>query len=344
MLTGCSLKKNTILPEQIVSKTLNEKSDSRPYYAEGDIKEYEDDKVTETIDYKEWNDESDKYPKRRLEMVSNKEGKIISTNYHNQLILYMEKSNKVMKIDSIKSNDNNAKSYKDQFVDQLGLVIKDHDIKLIGEEVVNGFKTYHIKALPKKKNSIIGEVNYWIEKDNCFVVKCTSENGNIKTETEYKKCEFRQPFEDKIFVLTLPKDVQFIDTKENKDTDLSLSEAEKVAGKPILHMPDNSEYKLKSIKKFEVSEVNHLEINLTYDKNGIDALMLTVIVNKNKVNSDISLPDEKKVKLRGTEALEMDGDIKTISWSEDGLNYSILIQDQTVDISCGEKIVENLVK
>lgn len=348
LFQGCgSFKKDTIIPGEVITKAMSAYEKPKSYYGEAKMEIYENGKLTETATIKEWADNASNKIRRRYETDSNTGGKSVSTNDGNKVLIYMEKNKKAM---SMKAPDNvleNTSDYKSQLMKQLSSVSKTHDLTYKGEESINGFKTYHLYAKPKQKNSLIGEVNYWIDEENWFVVKCTSENSNVKTGTEYTKLKFSSKFDDSVFTQNIPSDVKVENIDENgpKENTIDMKQGEKIAGKPILTLPENSGYKLKKVTYMDASGIKQKEINQTYEKNGAEVLILTTIVfyeNKVPEKDKLNIDGEKEITVRGKNGTAMDDAIKDICWSEDEFNYNLLIQDPSISIDAGKKILESL--
>jgi len=348
IFSGCNeLKKDTIIPGDVISKAMSAYEKPKSYYGEAKMEISENGKTSENDTIKEWADNSNNKIRRRTEVDSKQSGKVVSTNDGSKMLIYMEKEKKAMTMKADGDLTENSVDYKSQLMKGLNAISKTHTLIYKGEETVNGFKTYHIFAKPKQEKSLIGEVNYWIDKDSWFVVKNTSENANSKSSVEYTKLDFSPKLDDSLFTQKLPSDVKAeqIDEKLNENK-IDMKQAEKIAGKPILTLNEKSGYKLKSVTYLDVKAAKHKEIEQTYEKNGAEALILTTIVfDDNKIPSnkgDLKLDGEKDITIRGKKGTSMEDTIKNISWSEDGFNYSMLIQDPSMNIEQGKKIVESL--
>jgi hypothetical protein len=349
MFMGCSIKKNTIIPEQLITKAVKAYEKPKSYYGESHWEIYENDKLTEKDTVKEWVDNSKSKIKKRIEASSDAAGKVTTTNDGVNLIIYMEKDNKAMKMkvqDSLSSTYNN---YKDELMRNLNTISKTHELTFKGEETVNGFKTYHLFAKPKKKNNLLGEVDYWIDQEEWFIVKSSSDSGNSKINTEYTKLDFSAKLEGNLFVQNLPSQViieDLDDESQLQETVINLKEAENIAGKAILTLPEGSAYKLKKVTYADYPGVKHKEINQVYEKDGAEALHFTTIIPYEKDSKDkgddFKLPSEEEITIRGQKGLAMDAEIKCITWSEEGLNYSLLIEDLSMKLEEGKKLIESL--
>ncbi|AKA68411.1 LolA family protein [Clostridium scatologenes] len=348
LFQGCSsLKKDTIIPGEVINKAMSAYEKPKSYYAESKLEIYENGKLSETANIKEWTDNSSNRKRIRYEANFSISGKNISTNDGNKILVYMEKDKKAMSMKAGNTLSEINNDYKSNLMKQLSSISKTHDLTYKGEENINGFKTYHLYAKPKEKNSILGDMNYWIDESSWFLIKCTSESSNVKTGTEYTKIKFSPKLDNSLFTQNIPSDVKIedIDSNTPKENKIDMKEAEKIAEKPILTLKEASGYKLKSVTYTDVPGVKHKEIDQTYEKNGADQLILTTIVpydSKAIEKDDTKIDGEKDITIRGKKGMSMEEPIKTISWSEDGFNYNLLIQDPTLNVDNGKKLVESL--
>lgn len=347
LFAGCSVKKDTIIPEELITNVMKASEKPKSYYGELKLDTYENEKLKESIKMKEWVSNSNTKVKKRIEIEDKESGKVVTTKDGDTLLTYMEKDKKAftMKLDNETVNSANM-SYKDQLINQLGNIVKTHQLTFKGEEEVRGFKTYHLAAVPKEKNSIKGNQEYWIDKEHWFLIKASIESGNTKSVSEYTKLDFSPKLDDSVFIQKLPSDVKVQDMEEaakNNEKVIDLKEGVKIAGKPILCLKENQNYKLKSVTYLDAKAISHKEINQTYEKDGVAAFILTTIINDEKDNDTDTnkLPGEKEITIRGVKGTVME-EIKSISWTENGLRYNVLVQDPNLKMEDGKKIVESL--
>jgi outer membrane lipoprotein-sorting protein len=348
LFTGCNLKGDVLIPEEVITNVMKANEKTKSYYAEFKVDSYENEKLIENMNFKQWSDSSSGKIKSRIETEDKISGKVVTTNDGDRLISYTEKDKKAfsMKIGAELSLGSNA-NYKDQLINQLGNISKTHELIFKGEEKVGSFKTYHISAVSKEKNSIMGNQEYWIEKSNWFLVKSSAESGNSKIISEYTKLNLSPKFEDSLFIQKLPSEVKvenIEDIAKNNETTIDLKEGAKIAGKSILYLKENSSYKLKEVKYLNVEKTNHKEINQIYEKDGAAAFTLTTIINDKSVSNEenLKLPGEEEITIRGKKATIME-EIKCISWVENDLNYNVLVENPQITMEHAKKLVESLV-
>ena len=354
MLSGCSsLSKDTIIPEDIINNALSAYDDSKSYYSESVLNMYEKGELIEKSTMKEWTDSSEGILKKRVESESDDSGRVISTNNGKEILIYMEKDNKAMKMTVGNGIDGSMGDYKEQFLRGLSLISKSHELIYSGEEKVDDFETIHLHAKAKKDNSIIGDIDYWIDKDTWFLVKTRSETGDNKLEMKYGNLEFADKFDDSLFTQIIPEGVEIENLDENlgfEENEITIEEAEEIVGKPILLIKNDSEYSLKSITEFSYGSNGRAEINQNYEKNEMDAFILTAIVDKDQVkdkedvisDEDMKLPGEEDALIRGGKGSIIEDIIRCINWEEDEINYSLLILNPSVTIEEAINLVENM--
>ncbi|MGV8980512.1 LolA family protein [Clostridium sp.] len=350
LFIGCSTKRDVIIPEEVITNVMKANEKSKSYYAEYKMDSYENEKLKESMAFKQWSDNSTGKVKTRIETEDKTSGKVVTTNDGEKLISYTEKDKKAFAMKIGTELDQSANSnYKDQLISQLGNISKTHGLTFKGEEKVGGFETYHISAVAKEKNTIMGNQEYWIEKSNWFLVKFSSESGNNKSIMEYTKLNFSPKFDDSVFLQNLPSDVKienYEDIAMDNETTIDLKEGAKIAGKPLLHLEENQGYKLKEVKYLNMEKAKHEEINQIYEKDGVVAFTLTTVIDGNKKTAskedELKLPGEEEITVRGKKATEMK-EIKLIYWIENDLNYSLMLGNPKLTMEDAKKIVEDLV-
>ena len=120
--------------------------------------------------------------KRRVETVMEETGeKAITVNDGTELITYDETTNTAYRIgvteDLKEFQDMSPKEKAEMMLD----AIKDtHKMTLVGEEKVIGRDTYHLKAEAKDKDSLYGDQEIWVDKENWFILKTVANSGDIK--------------------------------------------------------------------------------------------------------------------------------------------------------------------
>lgn len=350
---GCNLDKKTIIPEDVIKKAVSASEKPKSYYGEYKMKIYENNKIKETVSAREWIDNSNDVVKRRIELKDNSSGTTISTNDGKNIIVYIKEQKQAMTMSLESPAANGADdvlggNYKNQLLKQLAGMSKTHNITFQGEENVLDRKAYHIKAEPKQKDTILGTLDYWVDEESWIVSKAVTASKNSKTEIQYSKLDFSPKLDSSLFSQKLPDNIKVENMNnqiKNSENVITLDEAVKLVGKPILYLPEGGAYKLKDVKSLHYDKSEGVnEINQSYEKDGAVAFVLTAVNPKDtgEKSDDAKLPGEKEMQVRGKKGSVMDDTIKTVSWSEDGFNYNILLQDPKMSLDDAVKIADSL--
>lgn len=338
-LSGCN-SNVAASSEEIVTNMLEAEDDIFSYYGKSTIDVYTGEEHTENITMEEYvNDKGEK--------------KVITTNHHDndlktftyntgkQLITYDEKTNTAQSIDfaSTESPMFNE-SPKDQIALTLDIIDETHTTEIIGEETIQGYDTYHIKATSNKKNNLLGDIEIWVDKKSWFVLKTITNSGDIRSVIEYKELDLSPSFKNETFKVDIPSDVEItpLDSENNVKTG-TLDEAIKALGKAFLIFKDD-ELTIEKIEWYELKgELNRTEVTIYYEKDAVP--MFSVSVFPTPPEADLALEESKKT-VRGQQAEYME-EITSLSWDENGLRYNIMIANPSLSVDDIIKKAETMI-
>lgn len=116
--------------------------------------------------------------------------------------------------------------------------------------------------------------------------------------------------------------------------------------KQLLYVLESLGYELRQIKEYKFNKENegaYDEATQEYFKNGIKKFNIYTI--KQKVDlSDIELfSGEKEVDIRETKGHILDDFMRIISFQEDGIQYTLHIQDDNMETEEAIEIIENMI-
>ncbi|KEH99298.1 LolA family protein [Clostridium massiliodielmoense] len=350
IFTGCD-SNSAIIPEDIITNVVNLDKENKMFYGESKMDTYENGRKVSTLNLREWSLPGNKVRREVVSDLGNgKFDKAIMTCDGKKMILYS--NNVYMQSTNImKENWIMSKSPKKSAMDEMANITKTHTIEIKGEDVVNNRNTYHLYAKPKNPNKrgiLAGKIDYWIDKDNWFIVKCESNNGNIRIVSEYLNVNFHPKINNNMFTQEIPKGVK-VENLDEKDINKSITvtEASKKIGKEIL-IYKGMDYNLDKICYIEGSSNTGNEINQIYvDNRGIEVFNISVTkaIRDTDKEKETKLVIAEKVKVRGVdgEILEANN-FKSVLWEEDGTNYSIFSNTANFTLDDCKKIAEQLVK
>ncbi len=326
-LYGCSSQTNQYSPDQVIQNALEESTPA--YYAE--LEMIVSDKGETTVEImKEWRSSDGKIRTESQNLDGNYQ--IISANNGSILTLYEVDQNKAYIIDDEEILSFNKPSLKDQANMLLEMVRDTHEISTKDEEKVVGRDTHHLFAKAKKNDTLFGDLELWIDKENWLVLKSIFNVGNTVTETTYTKIDFNAKIPSDLFTIDLPADVEVVNTNDMLETEeISLEEIPVKIGKPVLHFPETEELQISLIEIYELQgELDRNELSLDYTRDGLPLLILSVFETVNEVVDDTG---EESVKIRNQEGSYTElGDFRSVLWEENGLTYSIVFIDPNLTL------------
>ncbi|MGG3890878.1 LolA family protein [Metabacillus fastidiosus] len=341
ILSGCT-EKTAMASEEIMTNILSTSKEFQTYYAESETKTFQDGKETDLITMKEYVNNEGKKKVITKDAKTNKE--TIAFNDGKQILTYEAGSKEAISLNVEGVDLPVYQTHKEQFINMLESMKKNYKKEVVGEEKILDFDTYHLKLTTKKENSILGDIEFWVDQKSWFIVKSSFTNAEMRVDTEYKKVDFNPVFEKDTFAIDLPEDV-VITPAENMTATRSgsIEEAKKVIEKDFLlfNEPDLSFEEEIEISEFGEKELAHKEIVLNY-KDVNDEPLFSLTIFKALETEDIDLGMETaNMKVRGNKATYIE-ELRNLSWNENGLTYSILIENPDMKVEEIVKKAENM--
>ncbi len=316
-LVGCN-SETSYSPQEIIDQSLQETQELASYYGEYTL----DIDESGVANVKEWMKDG----KRRIEMSVDGDH-VIAVNDGKQIISYSKKENKatIISFENGELGDFMGQSAKDSAQVLLNLVKDSHDITIAGEESIAGRDTYHITAKAQKKNTLLGDVEVWIDKKTWLTLKTITTNAGNVTTQEYSKLDVNKKMEDKLFTFDIPKDatVEKIDP-QNQTSTATIEEVKEQLGN-FLMVPEVNGLSISTIVDMKVKE--RPEFSFEFEKDDQPAFSVSVL--KEVSNEEFgNLGNEEEIQVRGKKGTCMDlGELFVISWSEDGYQYNIISEN-----------------
>lgn len=340
-LAACNAEESQFSPQEVVNAALKEADEQISYQAEYTMHFSSDE---EDLSAKEW---VSKDGKRRAEITSgNGKEKSIAVNDGEQLSVYDESSNtvNVMKFSSEDMAALTQQSPRKQAEQLLNMIKDTHDFTNKGEEKIAGRDTFHISAKAKDDKALIGDQEVWIDKENWMVLKSISSSNDLTLTQEYTNIDLDPKFEDNTFVLDYPEDatVEVMDEDSMAPDEVTMEEAREVLGSFYM-VPENGTLVLEKITRMEGIE-DRPEFSLDYQNGGMPAFSLIVFKQQSNTVDFGQLGNEEKITIRGVEGTKTDmNGFRTLDWQEDGLQYTIIIDNPELDFTEVEQYAEEMV-
>lgn len=323
-LVGCNTE-GAYSPQEIIDHALQETKEPLTYYGESTMDMGE---AGGKVQLKEWI----KGDKRRIESIAENGEHSIVVNNGSQVIMYDVVKNTVHKIDISKDGLDEIPSQRDQLQSLFNAVKDTHDVEMAGEEKIAGRDTYKIVAKAKKDNTLIGDLEVWIDKKTWLTLKTISNSAGNKMTSEYTKIDENAKIDDAQFTLDIPKDAKVEEISVPESESVTLETVKEQIGE-FLMVPEGNGLTLEAISLDKGIE-DRSEYTFSYAKNNQQDISVTVIkVNSNTKNEEL-IKGEKEMDIRGQKGTVMDGkNFRHISWQENGYQYNMFSVDpkQTIE-------------
>ena len=348
LMTACSINnQSSILSEDILVYAIEANEDITSYYMESKITIYEDDEIIDEMNTKEWFSSTDGKVRSRVESISDSGEISISTNNGEEIIIYDEKTNmaSIATVTEEMANSMVNNSSKKQTMNILETIKETHNIENLGEIEMNGMKVYHLKGTPKNENSITGEQELWIDMETWNIVKLINSGLGSKIELEVLKFDTSPDIDESLFVQDIPENAEVTDIDETimEEEIATIEELTEEMGKSLLYVPESLGYELRQIRlyKFNNDDLDD-EATQEYFKDGVKKFNIFVIKQKIDVSERELLPGEKEIEIRGVKGYVLDDFMRRISFAQDGIQYTLHIEDDSMDIDEAIEIIEDM--
>ncbi|WP_339275779.1 hypothetical protein MKY59_02370 [Paenibacillus sp. FSL W8-0426] len=326
LLGGCAEKEMLGLSgDEMIEKVVAAETKPASYYAEGEMKIWSDDKLNHTMHIKEWVD--GETGRKRTETEEN--GRVsYAVNNGTEITIYEKETGTAYSMDVSAMGQQPEQTQKQMLVDQLERLRDSHDVDMMGQEKLQGQDVIHIKLTPKEEGTLSISSEYWVDPKTWMIVKVISTYGDEKSEMVYDPIQYDPEFSEDTFVIDIPKEVDVKDLNDlTQNSEVSLEEAEQALGQPFLQ-DMNGELELSRIEMTSLGgELSRDEVTLYYVNNDKVEVSMTVFKAPDEDGDDTLLPDESEVEVRDTEGSYMKS-IRNISWTENGLRYSIMGENE----------------
>jgi len=325
MLGACSGTEE-FTPQEILNHTMQETSDIDSYYAEYTM----DLGDGTTMTAKQWS----KNGKSRVEIEDENGESSIAVNDGKQLISYSstEQTATAFKLSS-ETEEMIQPSLKEQVVNIYNLIKDTHEITIGEDEKVAGHDTYHLIAKSKEKNTLFGDMEFWIDKKTWMPLKSITTGGDLTSTTEYTKYEPNAKVDDTVFNFELPDGVDLVQEEIELPTNITLDDARGLLD-GLLVLPESTGYTIDTIEDMH-TDTNEISINYVKD----DVLQFSISVFKpTEPLTDIESP----ITVRGFEGGTEDLGFRFLQWDENGLRYNVLFENENLSYDDFVKLAEKM--
>ena len=141
--------------------------------------------------------------------------------------------------------------------------------------------------------------------------------------------------DESLFTQDIPKNVEItnMDGHIMEEEIVAIEELTEEMGKPLLYVPESLGYELRQIRLYKFNnDVLDDEATQEYFKDGVKKFNIFVIKQKIDPSERELLPGEKEIDIRGVKGYVLDDFMRRISFAEDGIQYTLQIEDDSMDI------------
>ena len=340
-LGACSAEEvSQYSPDQIVAKAVDKENDMKSYYTKAEMEVFKGSEQIDDSTMEQWTDNENNRTKVITETADGEVSK--SVNDGEKIISYSAVQEEAYEMEAPEMDEGTLEqSQRKQMERRLEQIRETHTIELLGEEEINGFDTYHIKAVPKEEGEMVGLEEYWLTTDYWFIVKSKTQSGDIEVNYTVTELEVNPSFDDSTFTIDLPEGVEVKPFDEmNPSEDVTIEEAATKYESPLLTYT-NENYQLKKLDSFYMESFDRTEVAQEFHKDGFLQFTLSSFESPDESLS-MGLGNEEELEIRDTKAVYTDDVITNLVWDENGLRYSLLVQNPDITKEEVLKIAENL--
>lgn len=314
-LVACSNSED-YSPQEILNQVMQETSELSSFYGEYKITLEDGTEMTA----KQW----EKNGKVRVEMTDLTGDESLTINDGKKLTSYSKTTNTATVFELNHDGEGFVQpTLKEQALRTLEIIKDSHDISVGEDGEIAGHDTYHLIAKAKKSDTVIGDMEIWVDKKTWMTLKTISTNGDIKMTSEFTKFDPNAKIEDSMFVVDLPEDAIIQEEVIEPAKQLTLQQAKEKLGS-FLIIPEKTGYTLDKIEDMDMAETN--EIVLTYIKDGNQQFTLSIFKPLQPMDDK-----EEVIEVRGNKGSKMDMEsIRLLQWEEGGLRYNVIFENPDI--------------
>ncbi|MFD2444616.1 DUF4367 domain-containing protein [Bacillus sp. CGMCC 1.16607] len=314
LLSGCSQNRLTsydqMMEEIIEYRMTTQIPDS--YYIETETTIYENNKVQNQNTSKHWYEF--KTGKERIETMPKGQPVQYSVYDGDNRIIYTDGDAKAVVMESQNNPLTKPKSMIDSIIQMLQEFSSTHEIKLVGEKEIDGAPTYHLKLKAKDQRAIFGDKELWINQETWMMKKMVSVIGNERQETLFKVYKANPSDLTEKFTLELPEGVEKIEEPSARKF-ITLDEMKTYFNQSFYYFPSSEDIQIESV------EESKGVISLSYTKEK-QLTYFTVFMRKIS-ETDMKIQGDHMIRGNEAQLKKENGNGYSLSWSEDGIQYTI---------------------
>lgn len=340
-LAACSAGEIKFSPQEVVNTALQEADEPIAFYGEYTLQSNDDESA---VKVEQW---VAKDGKRRIEMkTADGDLEMISVNDGKTISTYDTTTNTAMIMNMAEKDMQllNGQTPQQQAKQLLELVKNSHELSTVGDEKIAGRDTFHIIAKAKDAKTLIGDQEIWIDKETWMVLKSISISNQLVLTQEFTKIDYDPVLDKELFIFDIPEGatVEIMDESSYAPQEATMNEVKEELG-TFYKVSETVDLKLSDITVMEGLE-GRLEFSFDYtDHAGIPAFSVTVFKEMANVTDFGGVSGEEDITIRGRKGTKTEsGNFRLLNWKEDGLLYSVILENPTVEFEEVEKQLEEM--
>ena len=314
-LAGCS-NNLKVSADEIMQNAIESEKEITEYYGKAEIKTYEGKELIEHTLIEEHASGKQKKVTVNEQLL---EQEIVSLSDGTTSITYDVTNQLAYEMDVSEFGDLAGLNPKEQVKLLLEAMNDSHTYEVVGEEKVLYFDTYHVQLKTNADDSLIGDMELWVDQKTWFIVKLKSKVGDIRSEMSYVELDFSPKFAEDTFTIDIPEGIELTNLNEEFAPDVvTLEEAEEALGQPFLTF-SNDDLELTSIQMYDLGGEYQLELEYNH-ADGTPMATLTIFPAFEEMDTETG---EFDLEIRGNYA-EYEEMLNAYFWDEDGLSYTLM--------------------
>lgn len=313
VVTACGQNRLTSF-EQMIDKMLEYRMQAEipdSYYLESVTFNYESGKRVNQERTKHWYEY--KTGRERIE-TSSEDGNVQYSVFDGkERIVYSGGAQKAVVVKPQQDTLTTPESMIDNIIGMLQQLSSTHTIDIAGKEIIEDEETYHLQLKAKDQKAISGDMEIWINQKTWMIQKLIRVFGNEKQETIFTSYQVDPENMEKMFSLELPQGVEVVRDADQTNI-VSLEDIKKILNQSFYYYPETE-----TVRRLPGEQQNDM-ISLSYVKeNGLT--YFTVFMKKAK---DEILAGDYEIRGNAANLTKSDGLGYTLSWTEEGIQYTII--------------------
>ncbi len=312
-------------PKQIIERVLDSSNTFESYYSKGVTNYFEGDELMISFTIEEYRSHDGK---SKAITYSGDGTETISLNDGESILLFESDAKTAYQMDFPESEEHHLMTPREQIISLINALEPSPQYEIVGEEVLLGIDTFHMKVQASSEKSLIHQLEFWIDPKSWMILKAEVIMGDSRSESYLTKLELSPDFDEDTFLLPLPEEITIEPFTQTVSG--NVTEAETAFGQPFYLFSDG-EFTLEHIEIGQLmGDLEQTSVDLYYMKDGVPSFYLSIY----PVHSDIGdglTKHEQTIRGQTVSYYQFDT-FELISWDENGLRYTVTLDNPRISV------------